>query len=302
MNTDDLDLFVRTADSGSITRAAEQLEMSTAAASAALKRLEKALGVQLFIRSTRQLRITAEGERFLLYCREALDQLETGRASLRTLKGEVAGELRVSASSDLGRNRLLGWIDEIMDRHPGLSIHLTLGDSLSDFYSERVDLAVRYGPLEESSMVAFKLATTEAVVCAAPSYLEAFGTPEHPADLKRHNCLLYEWNGRPHNQWTFTAGEGDERGRHKVRVSGNRCSNDSDAVRRWAVAGRGVVYKSRLEMADDLRAGRVVALLPEYRPPRVDLNLICPSRRQVTPAVLLLRDFFREKVSLLLKV
>lgn len=301
MNTGDLDLFVRTADSGSITRAAEQLDMTTAAASAALKRLEKQLEVQLFIRSTRQLRITAEGERFLLYCREALSKLDAGRASIHALEGKVAGELRVSAPSDLGRNVLLGWMDEIMDQHPDLSINLLLGDSNADFYQDRVDLAIRYGPQEDSSMVAFKLATIDIVLCASPSYLASFGTPEAPGDLPQHNCLLYQNNNRIYDVWEFTASEQAGNEKHKIRVSGNRCANDADVVRLWAVAGKGIAYKSLLDMNDDLRAGRVVRVLPKYQTPRIELHLMSPTRKQITPAVLLLRDMLRERFAQVLQ-
>jgi len=295
MNIHDLTLFVRTADTGSITRAATQLDMTAAAASAALKRLENQLEVQLFIRSTRQLRITAEGERFLVHCREALGHLDSAKDSLHNLQGKIAGELRISAPSDLGRNLLLGWIDEIMEQHQDLSINLTLGDSLSDFYLDRVDLAIRYGALEDSSMVAFKLASVEGVLCAAPDYITAFGTPTIPADLSRHNCLLYQRNNRPYDIWEFTDETNTNAKLQKIKVSGNRCCNDSDVVRLWAVAGKGITYKSRLDMAEDLRAGRVVKILPGYRLRGIDLHLICPTRKQVTPAVLLLRDFFREK-------
>lgn len=145
MNTNDLSLFVRIADSGSFTNAAEQLDITIASASAALKRLEKQLEVQLFIRTTRQIRITAEGERFLVHCRKSLNQLEEGKASLHALEGKVAGELRISAPSDLDRNLMLAWIDDLMEEHQDLSINLTIGDSLSDFYFDQVDLAIRYG-------------------------------------------------------------------------------------------------------------------------------------------------------------
>jgi len=301
MNTNDLSLFVRTADCGSITRAAEQLDISTASASAALKRLEKTLGKQLFIRSTRQLRITAEGERFLVYCRRALSNLEAGRASIQALEGKVAGELRVSAPSDLGRNLLLGWMDEIMDQHPDLSIHLLLGDSLDDFYQDRIDLAIRYGKQEDSSMVAFKLATIERVLCAAPSYLAKFGMPSAPQDLLQHNCLLFHLGNRINDLWEFIPTANNQNADSpaklgvKVRVSGNRCSNDGDAVRLWAIAGKGIAYKSQLDMTADLRAGNVVRVLPDYDSHSVDLNLLSPSRQQITPAVLLLRDILREK-------
>lgn len=295
MNTEDLALFVRTADCGSITRAAEQLGITNATASAALKRLEKQLSTQLFIRSTRQLRITLEGERFLLYCREALAKLSTGITSLNALAGQVAGELRVSAPSDLGRNILLPWVDEIMDQHPGLSIHLLIGDSIADFYLDRVDLAIRYGKPQDSSMVAFKLANVERILCASPSYLKAFGVPQTPKDLQSHNCLLFQLNSRVYDQWEFSSNDADKSEQYKVQVSGNRKTNDADLVRRWAVAGKGIAYKSLLDMQADLRSGNVVRVLENYHSPLTELNLIAPNREQITPTVLLLRDILREK-------
>lgn len=300
MKTQDLILFVRTADSGSITRAAEQLDITTASASAALKRLERQLEAVLFIRTTRQLRITAEGERFLVYCRKALSQLEAGKESLQAMQGKVAGELRISAPSDLGRNVLLGWIDEIMDRHEGLSINFIVGDNIADFYLDRVDLAIRYGKLEDSSMVAFKLATVEGGLFASPSYLEKYGEPQQPSDLKDHNCLLYNRNNRPYDGWEFLSGVEGERTSNVVRVSGRQCSNDSEIVRRWALAGKGIAYKSRIEMQEDVRAGRLIRILTEYQLRRNDLNLICPTREQISPVVLILRDLLREKFAQLL--
>ena len=253
MNTHDLTLFIRTADTGSITRAAEQLDISTAAASAGLKRLEKHLEVELFIRTTRQLRITAEGERFLVFCRRAMESLDEGKASMHALKGVVGGELRISAPSDLGRNVLCEWLDDFMEQHPGLTVNLLLGDSLADFYLDRVDVAIRYGEQPDSSMVAFKLATADT-------------DPNH----NEH---------------------------HRISVQGNRSTNDADLVRRWAVDGRGIAYKSRLDMQADLRAGRVIEVLADYPSTPIDLNLLCPSRQQVTQAVLILRDTLRTRFS-----
>ena len=303
MNTADLALFVHTADCGSITRAAEQLDITTAAASAALKRLEKQLEVQLFIRSTRKIRITKEGERFLVYCRKALDNLTAGRDSIHALEGKIAGELRVSAPSDLGRNLLLGWIDDIMDQHPALSINLMLGDSLADFYHDRMDLAIRYGEQDDSSKVAFKLASLERVLCASPEYLAKFGTPQKPEDLINHNCLLFQVSNRTYDVWGFVPASTPAQKPQEpinIRVSSNRCANDSDVVRRWMVAGKGIAFKSRIEMAPDLEAGRVVRVLSEFQSSRIDLHLVCPNRKQITPAVLLLRDILRERFAQLL--
>ncbi|MBB1270834.1 LysR family transcriptional regulator [Shewanella sp. SR44-3] len=301
MNTQDLTLFVHTADNGSITGAAHALDMSTAAASAALKRLEKQLNTSLFIRSTRQLRLTTEGEHFLLHCRQALDTLAAGQASMEALQGRVAGEVRISAPSDLGRNLLLPWMDEIMDLHPELKLHLIIGDSLADFYHDRIDLALRYGQPNDSAMVAFKLANVERIICASPSYLARFGMPVTPQDLTEHNCLLYQLNDRSFDLWEFEAKlqtdapTDQPRESYKVRVKSNRCCNDGDLVRRWALAGKGIANKSRLDVNHDLAAGRLVRLLPDYHSPEKELNLLCPSRKQVTPTVLLLRDMLRDK-------
>lgn len=291
MNIADLSLFVRIADSGSITASAKQLGITPAAASAALKRLEKQLDSQLFIRSTRQLRITSEGERFLLYCRQALAAIDEGKASLDAMRGKIAGELRFSVSSDLGRNIVLPWLNEVMDEHPGLALQLSVGDSLSDFYLDRVDVALRYGEPEDSSMVAFQIATVKRVVFAAPDYLSRCGTPNQPEDLLEHNCMSYLINNRAYNQWEFIKSGV----RQKIQVSGDRESNDADIVRRWVVAGKGIGYKSILDISGDLKAGRVIRLLPEYETKPLGIWLICHSRKQVTPAVLMLRDLLRVK-------
>jgi DNA-binding transcriptional LysR family regulator len=317
MNINDLTLFIHTADSGSITRAAEQLDISSASASAALKRLEKQLQVQLFIRSTRQLRITAEGERFLLYCRKALATLDMGKTAIHAIDGKVAGNLTVSIPSDLGRNILLDWFDEIMHLHPDLSFKLLLGDSLTDFYLDKVDLAIRYGDQPDSSMVAFSLATIKRILVASPQYIATHNAPQFPQQLTEHNCLLFQLNNRIDKQWELIRHQNDmtsnqlhnpsvklkdrEIEKVKINVVSNRCANDGDVVRRWAIAGKGIAYKSRLDIIGDLKAGSLIRVLPDYQSKPITLNLLCPNRQQITPAVLLLRDLLREKFSALLK-
>lgn len=302
MNIIDLTLFVRTADSGNITRAAEQLEMSTATASAALKRLEKQLGASLFIRSTRQLRLTGEGERFLVYCRDALANLEAGKASILALNGKVRGELRIAAPSDLGRNLLLGWMDDIMELHPELSINLLLGDSIADFYFDKIDLAIRYGNQEDSSMVAFQLATIERILCASPNYIKQNGMPEKPSDLLQHQCLLFQLNSRINDVWELINVKDEQGERLKIKVASKRSANDGDVVRRWAIAGKGIAFKSRLDVTEDLRSGKLVRVLPDYHSAFIDLNLMSPTRQQISPAALVLRDILREKFLALLRV
>ncbi|MDX2320063.1 MAG: LysR family transcriptional regulator [Moritella sp.] len=298
MNIQDLILFVQTAQTSSITASALQLDMSPAAASAALKRLEKQLGVQLFIRSTRKLRITAEGERYLSHCVDALASLEQGKASLNQMQGKIAGEIRLSVSSDLGRNIILPWLDEIMDIYPELSIQLNVGDNLADFYHDKVDMALRYGEPEDSSMVAFPIVAVERIVCASPDYIASVGAPLHPNDLLQHNCLLYRVGTRVYDTWTFTDNAQPNIAPLAVKVAGDRLTNDADIVHRWAVAGRGIAFKSSLDLAADLRAGNLIELLSGYKSLPINLWLVCPNRGQVSPAMLILRDFLRDKCEL----
>ena len=296
MKIDDLALFVRIADTESITTSAQQLDMTTAAASAALKRLEEQLDTQLFVRSTRQLRITAEGERFLQYCRNALESVEDGISAIQSFKGEIGGSIRMSISSDLGRNIVMPWLDQVLDEHPELSLNINIQDSISDFYTDRVDVAIRYGEPQESTLVAFEIANAETMICASPKYVKQFGSPSKPSDLTEHNCLFYQLDERVHDTWSFQRGKN----KYKVHVTGNRKCNDGELVKRWVLAGKGIALKSKLDMAMDLKSGKVVELLKNYQTPSLGLWMICPSRKQVTPAVILLRDLFREKCSALL--
>ncbi|CAK1742419.1 LysR family transcriptional regulator [Vibrio crassostreae] len=293
MNTSDLNLFIRIVETGSITETANQLSLTPPAVSSALKRLEKQLDVQLLIRTTRQLRITPQGEQFLFHCRQALASLEQGRIAAHQTLGKVSGNLRLSVSSDLGRNTIIHWIEELLDEHPLLSIDLTVGDSISDFFLDQVDMVLRYGKPEDSSMVSFHIATMNRITCASPEYISKHGKPSHPSDLKAHNCLLHRRVGRLFNSWEYA----DHTGSYKVKVDSNRVSNDTDIVRRWAVSGKGIAYRSQIDIHSDLESGQLIQILSEFESPSVELNLICPSREQVSPAVIAFRELLRKKVA-----
>ena len=294
---DDLQVFVHTSDSGSLSAAARQLEISPAVASAALKRLESELEVRLFARSTRSLRLTPEGDAFLLHARASLRSLEEGRRLLQGGKDQIAGVLQLSAPSDFGRNLLLPWLDEFQARYPQLSLRLLLGDRVTDLYRQPVDVAIRYGAPADSSLVALPLAPdNRRVLCAAPGYLAERGEPRQPDDLREHNCLLYQLGGRVHDRWAF------QRGRRSLTltVAGDRVCDDADVVRRWALAGKGLVYKSWLDVAEDVRAGRLRLLLPEWQGEATPMNLLCTHPAQLTRPVTLLRAFVRERCDALL--
>ncbi|MBC3347766.1 MULTISPECIES: LysR family transcriptional regulator [Pseudomonas] len=287
---DDLQLFVRAADLGSLSAAARVMDLSAAVASAALKRIEQHLGARLLARSTRSLRLTAEGEGFLEYARAALSSLDEGRRLLTSGQDQVSGVLQLSAPSDLGRNLLLPWLDAFQEEHPGLTVRLLLGDRIADLFKQPVDVALRYGEPEDSSLVALPIAPdNRRVLCASPAYLARHGEPVQLEQLAQHNCLLYMLGTRVHDRWRFHDGKREM----SLTVSGDRFSDDADVVRRWAVAGAGIAYKSWLDVSTDVLAGRLKILLPHLQCERAPLNLLCAHRAQLSKPINLLREMLK---------
>ena len=178
-----------------------------------------------------------------------------------------------------------------MDSYPNVSLRTHVTDSNIDFYRDSVDMALRYGSPDDANLYGFKICNVPVLLCATQEYLDKNGTPEHPHDLPSHNGLFYQLYDMTHDIWEFSQGGSD----YKIKMSGNRASNDGDLVRRWCVAGKGLAVKSCLDMSDDLLSGKVVNVMPEFKPASTELWLICPSRQSITPAVRLLRDTFREK-------
>ncbi|MCY1391326.1 HTH-type transcriptional regulator DmlR [compost metagenome] len=294
---DDLQLFVRATELGSLSAAARVMDMSPAVASAALKRLEQQLGVRLLARSTRSLRLTSQGDGFLAYARAALSSLDEGRRLLDHGQEDVSGVLQLSAPSDFGRNVLLPWLDEFQRQHPKLTLRLLLADRIADLFRQPVDIALRYGEPSDSSLVAMPLAAANRrVLCAAPQYLARHGEPRELGQLAQHNCLLFMLGDRVHDHWRFNDGL-QEVG---LTVSGNRFSDNADVVRLWALAGEGVAYKSWLDVAADVQAGRLKLLLPHLRGERAPLNLLCAHRAQLSKPVRLLGDMLKARCGLLL--
>ena len=292
LRLDDLTVFVRTADRGSLSAAARELEISPALASAAVKRLESELGLRLFARTTRSLRLTEEGEHYLRHAREALRLLKEGRDALIHEQETLGGTLKISMPSDLGRNMLVGWLDQFQAQYPKVSFQLSVSDRVSDMYRQPVDIAIRYGIQEDSALIALPLAAdNRRVLAASPEYIKQHGKPASLGDLTRHNCLRFMLEDVIHERWSFYHAAGAEP--MTVNVNGNRSADDADVVRRWAVGGLGIAYKSRLDLSDDIRAGRLHILLPDLLGEPTPLNMLCMHRAQITPTVLALRDFLR---------
>lgn len=284
----DLRIFIETARQGSLSGAARQMDLSPAAASAAIKRLEAEIGVPLFIRSTRHLRMTHQGETFLGHCQQALQLLEDGCQAVQTGQTVIQDVLQLSMPSDVGRNLLLDWLDEFLDKHPRIDLRIQLSDRLANVYRQPVDIALRYGEPPDSSLIAVPLLPdNRRVLCASPEYVQAFGAPLNPYELEQHNCLCFMLGEDVHGRWHFWQ-SGQE---ISVKVRGNRVADDGEAVKRWALAGKGIAYKSRLDVIEELRDGRLVPLCEDWETERTPFNLICADRRQFSPAVQALREF-----------
>ncbi|UXI70055.1 LysR family transcriptional regulator [Tahibacter amnicola] len=286
----DIRVFVASADSGRLAGAARALGITPAAASAALKRLEASLGTQLILRSTRQLRLTQQGEDYLPHARAALQALGEGRLALAADSTQVEGTLRISAPADLGRNRLMSWLLPFSERHPRLRFQVTFDDAVADFFSSPVDVALRYGKLSDSSLIALPLATLTRVACAAPAYLLRHGTPPNPHALRDHAAICYMVHQRPADRWRFEQdGESVD-----VEVDPRWIFNDAEMVRRWAIEGHGVIYRIWADVAADIGAGRLQRILPDWAGETVPLSLVYTDRR-LSPPLRLLIDEFRAR-------
>lgn len=292
----DLEIFVRTADNANLSATARSLGMTPAAASAALKRLEAETGVQLFLRSTRHLRLTSEGEVFLAQCRPALSALQQAALQLASGGPGSRGQLKLAAPSDLGRNVLLPWLNEFQDANPGVDIRLHLSDRLANVYSEPIDAAFRYGHPSDSNLIALPIAPQHRrVLCAAPSYLQGRGTPSSPTQLQDHDCLCFMLGDDVHDRWRFER-PGEQAS--LIRVRAINVSNDGDVVRRWALLGKGIAYKAYFDVAQDLAQGRLQAICQDWIGELTPLHLLVAGRSQITPLLRQLHQFMVERLEL----
>lgn len=290
-NIADLQVLLHTARGGTLTAAARALGITPAAASATLKRLEAQLGARLFERSTRAMRLTPQGQTLLDYAGRAFELLAEGESLVTADRGALVGTLRVAAPSDLTRSALLPWFDEFLDAHPGLQLALSVGDRPLDVTRDEVDVALRYGALADSRLVARKLADSRPVLCASPAYLRRHPAPQVPQDLLQHNCLTFHRSGRRQRVWRFAHdGQWTE-----VRVDGDRVVDDASLARQWTLAGRGITLKSALDVQQDEASGALVRLLPDWDTEPYPLHALLPSGRFVPARVRALVDFLAGK-------
>jgi DNA-binding transcriptional LysR family regulator len=286
----EISVFVRVAQAGSFSAAARLLSLDPSTVSKMIARLEQRLGVPLFIRTSRVVRLTAEGQGFLESANRLLDDLDQAENTLKTQKDSPRGMLRVAAHPTITSMLLAPVIPEFMARHPDIRIDLSVwGWPASSLSTETVesdlDVVVLGGELSDSSMVARKVAVSRRIVCAAPAYLEKFGIPERPEELLNHNCLF---GPVFQSHWPV-----NDRGKiRRLPVKGNFTSNYSELLRQLGVAGIGIVRLADFHARDDIAAGRLVPILREAEiADEEPINAIFQRHRGLIPRVKAFIDF-----------
>lgn len=292
-NLGDVRLFVEAARLGSLSAAGRKLGLTPAAASARLARLEAELHARLFERTTRQLRLTDEGRSYLTCSEHALRSLDDAKAALQEGQNAVRGKVRISATSDFGRNLLMTWLDEFRARYPEVRFALTLTDSISNLVQEDIDLAIRFGTPTDGSLIARRLAPNPRVLCAAPKYIAQRGEPREPADLARFDCIVIGSPAGSVNEWRFT--RDNESQTYVVPLEDALESSDGEAVRQWTLCGYGLSVKSIWDVADDLRAGRLQFVMPQWRYADAPVHALYHRNRYLAPRVRALLDFLTER-------
>lgn len=289
----DMRLFVEAAALGSLSAAGRKLGFSPAAASARLTKLEAALRTKLFDRSTRQLRLTEEGRLYQRHCWIALRAIDDAEDALQASQNIVRGKVRISASADFGRHLLNQWIEEFVRAQPELKVALTLTDSLSDLLHDDVDFAIRFGKPDNDSLIARRLAPNWRVLCASPDYLAKHGTPRAPADLMTHHFVVLVTAAGALNEFQFVSA--GKHWTHTVAMENAWETNDGALARAWALAGYGIARKTIWDAAEDLRAGRLEAVLPDLIQNEPGIYAVFHQNRFMTPRVRVLLDFLIDR-------
>ncbi|WP_232924497.1 LysR family transcriptional regulator [Pseudomonas cichorii] len=276
-NTDDLSFFNRVATHGSLTAVARELGLSLPAVSKRLTQLEQRLGVQLIRRTTRRLDLTPEGLLYLEGARPILRQLEELESALDNRQPVLRGKLSINASFGFGRRHIAPLLSEFAAQHPHLELSLQLSSLPVNLLDAGIDIDIRVGEPPDSRLIAHHVLDNPRILCASPAYLERAGKPQDVADLAHHNCIVLKQYGSDYAIWRFTR-DGRE---YSQKVSGTLSSNDGEVAMRLALDGHGLILRSRWDAQQHLARGELIALLPEYHPPRADVYVVYQHRQHV---------------------
>lgn len=287
----EMQAFAAVADQGSFVAAAGALGTSKAAVSRLVADLEARLGVRLMQRTTRRLTLTTEGHLFLERCRDALAQIEDAENELQLATTLPRGLLRVNVPVTFGNLHLAPLWGEFLALYPQVELDIALADRVVDLVEEGYDLAVRIGRLASSTLISRQVSSDRSVLCAAPAYLERHGWPRELADLERHHTIGYTYLSTG-DRWMFTGPEGEV----GVRVRPRLKASSGDTCRAAALAGQGIIQQPTFLIGEDLRAGRLLPILPQWQGQEFGIHLVYPSRRFLPPKMRALLGFLAERL------
>src|SRR5690348_1316812 len=283
-------MFVRVVDKGSLAAAAEEFCTSATMVGKHLRALEEHLGGRLLNRTTRRQSLTDLGREYYDRCKRILADVEAADGIADAMHAAPRGVLRVSAPSSFGNHALIAALPDFFERYPEVAIDLSLDNRIVDLVEERFEVAIRIGALPDSNLVARPLADYRMVVCASPGYLARHGVPERLADLSGHDCLGFShWKIR--DEWHL---EGPQ-GRETVRVRGRFQANSGQALRMAALLGLGIVMQPEVLLAEDLGAGRLVQVLPDYATFARPMHVVYHADRYSNPKLRCFVDFVVER-------
>lgn len=286
----DWKVFTRAAELNNLSAAGRDLRMSSAVISNRIAKLEQQLGVRLLNRTTRRVSLTDEGQLFYDRSIKILQEIEELEQDVGARRESPRGSLAISAPAGFGKKHIAPFLPAFVDRHPDLEVKLRLTDHLVDLIHEGADIAIRIADLKNYSFIARKLASNTRAIVASPDYLKRHGTPKAPEDLLDHECLLLRFPGSQQFQWTL---EGPER-TVTLPVSGRIDSDNGEVLLNWCRDGAGISLKSMWEVGADLKSGRLIAILPEWKPLAHAIYALYPHSQLLPPRARAFIDFFAE--------
>ena len=287
----ELGFFATLAASASLSAAARDMGITTAAVSKRLSQMETRIGVALINRTTRRMSLTPEGEVFLAHARRILGDIDDLDQLLTKSKGTPKGLLRVNATLGFGRMHVAPVISRYVARYPEVDVQLQLSASPPALTGDEFDVCIRFGDPPDARVLAKRLAPNRRVLCASPKYLAKRGMPKVPHDLTHHNCIGIRQGDEAYGVWRLSARKGGKLRSEAVKIRGNLTTNDGEIAVNWALDGHGIVMRAEWDIARFLASGRLVQVLPQYHTPDADIYAVYPQRHQLSTRVRAFVDF-----------
>ncbi|MCW8863468.1 MAG: LysR substrate-binding domain-containing protein [Colwellia sp.] len=290
VGVNELFLFVLVVEARSFNKAAEIAGISTPALSKKISKLEKDLCVQLLYRTTRRLSLTEAGETLYQHAKNINQQVNEAVGAVSNFSEKISGEIKLSVPTISGELLLAEIVAEFCHQHPEISVDIRLENEFADLVKEGLDLAIRTGDLEDSTLIAKPLIVSHWIVCCSPSYIEKFGRPEHIEDLLTHNCLAYTGQAKGSHDWRFEKDSVEK----NIRISGNFATNNAQALRKAALAGYGIAYVPRCSVYEDLQVGKLVSILADYKPRALGVYAVYSYTRHLPAKIRLLIEHIKQ--------